>query len=555
MKIELFNFKKSNKEYEYIFEDTDESTNKILKIRTKTGWRTIDSPYCPEEEARQTLGNSFYNQTSIMMIGAGSGFLISEVLKKGIKDITLITPYRVIADSNLKVLSEYRNLDGNVNIIVADTFNDSLKEKLGKLFKKNRKIKSIHHPREIITLSSMFNPLTVYLEWLNNPVDICDSKNSINRVLFPCSGQIIEKEIIKEFKKRNIEVFDIDSFAGKRLDHKKALEIISEYKPDLIMSTNNKGSDREGYLPAVCCLAGVKWATWFLDDPRFIISKNEIFDYQKRFGFCWDISGVEALNELGFSKSKMLPLSTDPEIFYPGQGHENLESRIVYVGSPGFGNEDRYFSGLDKNFASSILCKHFENKILKKRLLPTDDEIHSAINDLDIHTGFSSEELLRLPAYTMYKANLEYRIKALNELADLNPIVYGDGWQGLLSKNIEIRNYVDYYRDLPDIYRSDAVHISLTHLQMRHFPNQRIFDAGACGSAVLGDRVTGWNELFKTDLDELVFDDLYELKQKAFMLLSNKKLRRDYGNILKSEVLSKHTYSHRIDKLIEQIFI
>jgi hypothetical protein len=63
----------------------------ILKIKTSYGWRTIDSPYDPEEEAVKSLGNSFDSQTSIILIGAGSGYFLTETLKKGINDIVLIT--------------------------------------------------------------------------------------------------------------------------------------------------------------------------------------------------------------------------------------------------------------------------------------------------------------------------------------------------------------------------------------------------------------------------------------------------------------------------------
>ena len=176
-----------------------------------------------------------------------------------------------------------------------------------------------------------------------------------------------------------------------------------------------------------------------------------------------------------------------------------------------------------------------------------------AINELNIINNFTEAELDRLPAYTLYKANLNYRIKALNELAGLKPIVYGEGWGGLLSDNIELRNYIDYYRELPNIYRSDAVQISLTHLQMRHYPNQRVFDAGACAGVVFNDRVSGWNELFTSELDELVFDGFDELKQKAGMFAKSKDLRREYGEKLKLEVLSKHTYAHRIDTVIDAL--
>ena len=56
----------------------------ILKIKTSAGWRTIDSPYDPEKEAAKSLGNSFDSQISIVLIGAGSGYLLTEILKKGL---------------------------------------------------------------------------------------------------------------------------------------------------------------------------------------------------------------------------------------------------------------------------------------------------------------------------------------------------------------------------------------------------------------------------------------------------------------------------------------
>jgi len=553
MKIELLNLRNSYKENKYIFDDNNRFSNRILKIKTSYGWRTIDSPYDPEKEAVKSLGNSFNSQTSIVLIGAGSGYFLSEILKKGISDIVLITPYRSVAEQNYSLLSDYESIEGNAYIILADVFDFEFQKNLSKILKKINSKKIIFHPRESKTFPQFFNPLSVYIESLNKKKNFSGQVNCIKRVLFPCSGQIIEKEIIKEFVKRGVEVFDTESFNQRKIDSKSAWEIISRYEPDLIMSTNNKGSDFEGYIPSVCSMSGVKWATWFLDDPRFILSKNEIFEGQKRYGFCWDVSGTEALNEIGFRNISMLPLATDPEMFCPGEGDENLEGRIIYVGSPGFGNEERYFSGLDKNSAAADLCKYFENIIFTKRKIPAVVEIHSAIKALNITNNFIEAELERLPAYTLYKANLNYRIKALNELADFNPIVYGEGWEGLLSDKVEKRGYVDYYRELPNIYRSDAVHISLTHLQMRHYPNQRIFDVGACAGVVVGDRVSGWNELFTSKLDELVFDNFEQLKQKAYMFSQSKDLRKEYGEKLKNEVLSKHTYGHRIDAVIDKL--
>ncbi len=258
MKIELLNLKNSYKENEYIFDDNNRSSNMILKINTSSGWRTIDSPYDPEEEAVKSLGNSFDSQTSIVLIGAGSGYFLSEIIKKGINDIVLITPYRVVAEQNYRILSDYESTEGNACIILADVFDVNLQKRLSETLEQRNIKKVVFHPRESKTLPQFFNPLSVYIESLNKKINFKRQQNCIKRVLFPCSGQIIEKEIIKEFIKRGVEVFDTESFNQRKIDPKSAWEIISKYEPDLIMSTNNKGSDFEGYIPAVCSISSIK---------------------------------------------------------------------------------------------------------------------------------------------------------------------------------------------------------------------------------------------------------------------------------------------------------
>jgi hypothetical protein len=78
VKIELLNLKNSYKENEYIFDDNNRFSNMILKIKTSFGWRTIDSPYDPEEEAEKSLGNNFDSQISIVLVSAGSGYLLQK---------------------------------------------------------------------------------------------------------------------------------------------------------------------------------------------------------------------------------------------------------------------------------------------------------------------------------------------------------------------------------------------------------------------------------------------------------------------------------------------
>lgn len=152
-------------------------------------------------------------------------------------------------------------------------------------------------------------------------------------------------------------------------------------------------------------------------------------------------------------------------------------------------------------------------------------------------------------------ANREYRRRALIALADLHPVVYGNGWQNLLPNSVELRPDADYNRELPGIYRSDAVHISLTNLQMSHYPNQRLFDVGACRRMVLNESLPGMTELFDQEIEHLLYHDFSRLRERCIHFIENPDQRREYGEYLYRHVLARHTISHRVDRILDSVEI
>ncbi len=540
---------------EEIQEQRDKNnSNTVISIKTKYGWRSIDSPYDPSGEAHSAVGQDDLDRFSkVIVLGAGSGFIASELVKTGVTDITLITGSRALAQRNVETLAGYNDCESNIDIIVSSSVNDQLFEYIKNRSSDKRRLKIIYHPREIKVFPSLFNPLSVYIQTLLFPVNNYAAKPP-KRVLFPNAGQLLEPEILRELESRGIDVISVQSYADKKINPSEAWKSIRQFAPDLVLSTNNKGSDPDGLIPEACAFADVPWVTWFIDEPGFIVAREEIRKHQKRYGFCWDIAGIDACRDLGFSNLTLLPLATDPSHFTPGEGIENLTGRIVYVGSPSFGNEKKYFSSIYSDPKADLLAKTIEDSLTQKRTLPSQQEIYDTIENLGIKKNcFSSETLRRLPAFILYKANLSYRVGALTALAPLKPVVYGDGWAGLLPDTVEIRNYVDYYGDLVNVYRSDAVHLSLTHLQMRLYPNQRIFDVGACGRIVVGDRLKGWNDLFGNAFDELIFNNFEDLYEKAELLAENPGKRKHLGRNLRKLVLEQHTIAKRIDTIFNEL--
>ncbi len=551
MPVQLIDFSKETKKETFKETASNKSACTILSIKTHSGWRSIDSPYDPVKEAFETVKKQRRRSNSAVLLGAGSGFLVQELLSAGVNDLLVLSGSAVLGEKNVRVIENYNTGKVCARIIVLNDLTDVVFSEIEQFHRGHPNAVYIEHPREIHIYPRIFNPLSVYTDSLRLPFASKKSRPTV-KVMFACSGQLFENEIIKSFEARGIEVETIESLSDKTIKHDDAWNLLNKHGPDILFSTNNKGSDRCGFIPEACAHAGVRWATWFLDEPGFSVNNNELSRIQKRTAFCWDVAGIESCRNLGFNRTELLPLATDSSHFYPGSGDPDLEGRIVYVGSPSFGNEEKYFSNIMTDPESIRLAEFLEDELRQRNRLPSADDIRNALKCLGIHKDhFHRDTFSRLSAFVLYRANFKYRQEALEALADLKPIVYGDGWQGRLPDGIELRPYVDYYRDLPVIYRSDAVHLSLTHLQMRHYPNQRIFDAGACGRVVLGEKLGGWEELFGTALNDIVFSGFGQMHSKARMLSGSRDLRNDLGKEIYKQVVSKHTIAHRLDRIME----
>lgn len=530
----------------------DQST-RFVSIRTHRGWRAIDSPYEPVQEMLKLAGRSrLQGKGSALLLGAGSGYLVPEIVKSGVRRIMVITGSPFLVECNRQLLEENSVRPCDISFIVAQTVTPNVLEAVRTFFTEEQ-CSIVQHPRETKAFPELFGPLSMFVQGLQKPYVKREGTNG-KTVLFPLSGHIVEPDIHAAFRDKGLRIVSADSFANRNLSPAEVWDTLHDTTPDFVFSINNRGSDKNGLMASACLHAGIPWISWFVDDPGFVISEHEMHATQKRIGLCWDSAGVETCNRLGFSETGLLPLATNLNTFTPGEGCPELAGRIVYVGSPSFGNEEAYFVTLLQDRQAAAVAAHLQESIVSKRCVPTQSEVDNAIDalGLDAHT-FTPVGYQRLPAYAVYRANTAYRVQALSALADLRPIVYGDGWEGLLPEGVEVRGYVDYYRELPQVYRSDAVHISLTHLQMRHYPNQRIFDVGACNRIVLGERLSGWNELFGNGFEELLFDDFRDLREKALFLSRDKELRKEYGRALREIIVRKHGIGNRADRILEAV--
>ncbi len=526
-----------------------------FSLETRTGLKAIDSPYEPRGEAQRTLQRGgTQSDHPVLLLGSGSGYFSRVITEAKFTPALCVTHSRALLKANEKRLRKhFPEGEEEVSIVADDDPRRVWHEYILPFLKQHPDCIIIRHPREPRAFPGFYGALDLYIaRWQAGKHDFAPV-NDVRRVLFIGADALFEKELLAEFANRDISVERIHERDILGLTAARALALLDTHQPDLIMSTNCRGSDEIGLLPEVCEQNGIQWATWLLDDPRYLLKPEEIEGIgRERIGFSWDLNGVDGWQQAGFSNAYILPLATDEQLFKPQAGYDDLTGRVIFVGSPRFASGHGFFAGLDASDIAHKAARAMEPEILRSHCPPSHKQIDELLVTLDPDASLDREARRRLPAFATQQANMAYRVRHLNALADLKPVVFGSGWEGLLDDRIEVRPSLDFYTELPKLYATDAVHISLTNLQMRSHPNQRPFDVGASRRAVLNDSLIALPELFGDQLSsEMVFMSETGLLEKATALASDPIKRLHLGERLSDVVLARHTIRHRVERMIE----
>ena len=129
--------------------------------------------------------------------------------------------------------------------------------------------------------------------------------------------------------------------------------------------------------------------------------------------------------------------------------------------------------------------------------------------------------------------------------------VYGDGrWRDFVDKDL-YKGWVAYGDDLRKIYRESAFILDVRQPQARTGLTQRIFDASACGRAVLSEWSPELEVLFDPEIEVLSFHNLDEAIEMKECYLRDPRSAQKRGEQARQKVLAHHTYRIRAACILE----
>jgi spore maturation protein CgeB len=273
--------------------------------------------------------------------------------------------------------------------------------------------------------------------------------------------------------------------------NKKIVSLALEAKPDIAIITGGHRITSQSV--EMLKDSDICTALWTIDAPlnfQPIIDVAPLYDHI----FCQGTEAVELLSLAGIEGAQWLPVACDPNVHKP----------------VGLSREEKSHYGNDVVFVGSYY--------------PNRAELFERLLDFDLG-------------------------------------IWGPGWEKLDQRS-KLRGCIKAAHTTPSkwskIYSASKI-VLATHYQdpTNRFPvyqaSPRIFEALACGAFVMSDNQRDVFSLFKDGEHLVRFDDAEELIEKITYYLARPLEREEIACQGRREVLSKHTYVNRIQKLLSII--
>jgi spore maturation protein CgeB len=150
------------------------------------------------------------------------------------------------------------------------------------------------------------------------------------------------------------------------------------------------------------------------------------------------------------------------------------------------------------------------------------------------------------------------RWEILRKLTDFNLAIWGPGWRRVVDERN--RNYIQDtqigYEDWIKIYSASKV-VVIIHFHDGKTPcyqaSPKVYEALACRSFVMVDQQRDVMSTFQSGRHLVTFSDVDDLREKLHHYLRDGRKRASIASEGCREVLEKHTYRHRVLRMLDHI--
>lgn len=367
-------------------------------------------------------------------------------------------------------------------------------------------------------------------------------------VLLPAdAGNLLSRELDAAFRELGFTPLPLPT----RPDLPALTALLERTQPALCCSVNLRGFDGEGAVFHLLRACGVPCALWLVDNPWHVLSAVSQPWWRETALFVTDDSFIAPLRQYGGRQVQHLPLAAAQHMWGahggtvcppPAAGRPPL----LFVGSSRFAGKDQFFAAA--RVPEALL--HEGQARLRAGGRPDAAWWQAHLRET-LWPGHGARRV-GLGAETCSQA---CRAAWLAAAAPLGLDVRGDaGWRTLLPPTVQLLPPVDYYTEVPALYRQAACTLNVTSLLLPHGLTQRHFDVWAAGGVLLTDPTPGLS-LFPQELTRpITVEQPAMLAERLSGLLAQRHAAparlHNLRHAWQEELQARHSYTQRITTLL-----
>lgn len=334
---------------------------------------------------------------------------------------------------------------------------------------------------------------------------------------------------------------------------------LQKKSPDLVMSFN--------FFPivsGVCNEVGIKYVSWVYDNPAINLYSFTLIN-PCNYVFLFDSQMYEVFAKQGIKTVYYLPMAAAVERFDRFEQSDVFRKKwggeIAFVGNlytEGHNFYDRIedkLSEYSRGYINGLMRAQMEinGASIVEGSIPENvmNEMVDALGAKPNYDGVETYDYIYSNYVIDRKITAIERTEMLTMIGQMHPVNLFTGDKSFKPEGISNRGKVDYYKEMPYIFKNTDINLNITLRSIQRGIPLRCMDIMGCGGFLLTNYQEDFLHFFEPFEDYVYYENRQDLLDKIDYYLAHDEERVKIARSGYEKVKASHTYKLRLEEILD----
>ncbi len=334
---------------------------------------------------------------------------------------------------------------------------------------------------------------------------------------------------------------------------------LQKKSPDLVMSFN--------FFPivsGVCNEVGIKYVSWVYDNPAINLYSFTLIN-PCNYVFLFDSQMYEVFAKQGIKTVYYLPMAAAVERFdrfvQSDVFRKKWGGEIAFVGNlytEGHNFYDRIedkLSEYSRGYINGLMRAQMEinGASIVEGSIPENvmNEMVDALGAKPNYDGVETYDYIYSNYVIDRKITAIERTEMLTMIGQMHPVNLFTGDKSFKPEGISNRGKVDYYKEMPYIFKNTDINLNITLRSIQRGIPLRCMDIMGCGGFLLTNYQEDFLHFFEPFEDYVYYESRQDLLDKIDYYLAHDEERVKIAKSGYEKVKASHTYKLRLEEILD----